>query len=71
MDMSRELKDDKEAEAVALLSSAYTLLAFAPLDTWNHQGTPAQMAAYVVKDLKNQGRLGFLFESLGLYRRNA
>ena len=61
MNIKEELKGEKEAQLVGILTSAYTLLALAPFDDWGHEGTPAQMAAYVIKVAKDQGHLGFLY----------
>ncbi len=69
MNIVKELHNDMEGEAVAMLAGAFTLLALAPYDSWSHEGTPAQMAAFIVKDLKDHGRLGMLFQLLGLYGR--
>lgn len=59
MDMKREV--DKEAVLVGVLASAYTLLALAPYDNWSHEGTPAEMAAYVVQKAKEDGHLYFFY----------
>ena len=61
LNIKEELKDEKEAQLVALLSTAYTLLALAPYDDWGHEGSPGQMAAYVIKVAKERGNLGFLY----------
>jgi hypothetical protein len=60
-----------EQLATAMLSSAYMLLAMAPYDSWGHEGTPAEMAAYVIKDAKDKGRLGMVFEALGITGRSS
>ena len=49
---------------VAKLAVAYTLLALAPYDNWSHEGSPAEMAAYVVESARKQGNLGFLRDIL-------
>jgi len=51
---------NKDDETIAQLAVAYTLLAMAPFDNWSHEGTPAQMAAYVVACAKRDGRMGFV-----------
>lgn len=51
---------DKDDLVVARLAMAYTLLAMAPYDSWNHEGDPCEMAAYVVAQSKKEGRFGFL-----------
>ena len=52
--------NEHELLVVAQLASAYTLLAEAPYDSWSHEGSPAEMAVWVVMDAKKQGRLGFV-----------
>ncbi len=55
-----EIKEDDLV--VAKLAAAYTLLALAPYDGWNHEGDPAEMAAYVVATARKDGRMGFVTE---------
>lgn len=62
MDIKRELVNDQELVCTAQLASAYTLLALAPYDNWGHEGSPAEMAAYVVKTAKDRGHLGFVYD---------
>jgi hypothetical protein len=49
---------------VAKLSSAYTLLAMASYDSWSHEGSPAEMAAYVIAQAKKEGKLSFVEDIL-------
>lgn len=51
---------ESEDLLVAKLASAYTLLALSAYDSWSHEGSPAEMAAYVVQQARNRGNLGFL-----------
>lgn len=62
MDIRKEIRDGNGEDLLvaAQLASAYTLLALAPYDSWSHEGTPAEMAAFVVIDAKKQGRMGFV-----------
>lgn len=64
MNMNKELASEaaRVQKLTAILASAYTLLALAPCDSWGHEGTPAEMAAFVVEDLKKQGRLSMLYD---------
>lgn len=57
---------DADDRLVGLLTAAYTMLAMAPHDNWGHEGTPGEMAAYVVKTAKKNGNLGFLRELMGV-----
>lgn len=56
----------KDDLAVARLASAFTLLALAPYDAWGHEGDPAEMAAYVVASARKDGRLGHVWDVLGI-----
>lgn len=68
MNIKREIKtQDFEALATAKLTSAFTLLAMVPYDSWGHEGTPAEMATLIIHQAKEQGRLGFIYVLLGLY----
>ena len=68
MNIKSELKnDDFEALAAAKLTSAFTLLAMVAYDSWGHEGTPAEMAALVIRQSKDRGNLGFIYDILGLY----
>ena len=60
--MNIKKETDSEGRLIGLLTSAYTMLAMAPYDNWRHEGTPGEMAAYVVKVAKKNGNLGFLME---------
>jgi len=66
MNIRQEISMDDEL--VGTLAVAYTFLAMAPYDSWTHEGTPAQMAAYVVATARKEGRLGFLRGALGFTR---
>jgi hypothetical protein len=50
----------QELLIVAKLAVAYTYLAEAPYDNWGHEGTPAEMAVFVVAESKKRGHFGFL-----------
>lgn len=58
MKISDEIK--KDDLLVAKLACAYTLLSLAPYAHWRHEGSPAEMAAYVVETARKEGKLGFL-----------
>jgi hypothetical protein len=73
MNVPEEIKDMRDELAVARLAVAFTHLSNVPFDSWGHQGDPAEMAVLVVKDMRAQGRMSFLWESLGItnqVRRN-
>lgn len=55
---------DESDEVVAQLAVTFTLLALAPYDSWGHEGTPAQMAAYIVKQSKARGNFGMLTRAI-------
>ena len=58
MKIRSEISEDDEV--VAQLAANFTLLALAPYDSWSHEGTPAQMAAFVVAQARKDGRMGFV-----------
>jgi hypothetical protein len=66
VNMRKELStpDDQENLVVAQLAVAFTLLALAPFDSWGHQGSPAAMAAFVVKTAKERGNFGFVIDMI-------
>lgn len=66
--MRAELASSHKELATAKLAVAYTFLAMAPYDHWGHEGTPAEMATYVVSKLANEGKLGFLYRILEVGR---
>lgn len=68
MDIKKEIhRADYEALAAAKLASAFTLLATVAYDSWGHEGTPAEMAALVIRQSKERGNLSFVYDILGLY----
>lgn len=69
MNVPEEIKDMKDELTVAKLAVAFTFLSQVPYDSWGHQGDPAEMAVLVVKDAKSNGRMGFLYEALGVYKQ--
>lgn len=64
MNMNSELSKQREGMAIATLAVAYTFLAQASYDSWRHEGSPAEMAVYVVMEAKKRGTMGFLTEIL-------
>lgn len=68
MNILRELKEMNASEDLmtARLACAYTLLAMAPYDNWGHEGTPAEMAAYVIGIAKKNGNLSFVADVVGM-----
>jgi hypothetical protein len=62
MNIKKEIKDGnvKSELVAATLAQAFTLLALAPYDNWGHEGSPAEMAAFVVKTAKERGNMGFV-----------
>lgn len=59
-----------EDELVGRLAVAFTHLSVAPYTSWNYDGDPAQMAAYVVRTSRQKGTLGMLMRSMGVQPRN-
>lgn len=55
---------NKELLIVAQLAVAYTYLNDAAFDSWRHEGSPAEMAVYVVMQAKARGHLTFLQDAL-------
>ena len=49
---------------VGQLAVAYAFLSLAPYDNWSHEGTPAEMAAYVVQKARETGQLGMLRDAV-------
>lgn len=62
MNIKKEIRDGdvKDELVAATLAMNFTLLALAPYDSWNHEGSPAEMAAYVVATAKARGNMGFV-----------
>ena len=74
MDIRKEIKEQSNGEELlvcARLAVAYTHLSMAPWDSWDHEGGPAEMAAFVVQRSKADGRFGMLSESMGAVGRMA
>lgn len=69
--MNIKTEVDRDDVLVGTLASAFTLLALAPYDNWSHEGTPAEMAAYVVATARKNGNLSFLWKVFGLDHRNS
>jgi hypothetical protein len=60
MNIEKELSGQREAMCVATLAISYAILADAAYDSWTHEGSPAEMAVYVVEESKKRGHLAFL-----------
>lgn len=73
MNVRKEIQDTRDGFdllAVGRLAAAFTLLSQVPFDSWNHEGDPAEMAVLVIKNARDQGRLTFVHDALGLTPRS-
>lgn len=65
MNIYAEIAGEDEQWLVATLAISFAHLAMAPWDAWGHEGSPAEMAVFVVKQAKERGQLGMLIDTLG------
>lgn len=66
MNLPEKIKNERAEELLvaAQLAVAFAYLNEAPFDSWSHEGTPAEMATYVVIDAKERGHLSFLINAI-------
>jgi hypothetical protein len=66
MHIKREIKDAREMDTLvaAQLAVSYAFLSYSPYDNRGHEGSPAEMATFVVAQAKKDGRMGMLQQAI-------